>query len=112
MERIIKWVIFNLVVLLLVYYGLYEDNEQCLNVFKFLSWFNFIGLIILTLISQSFTEENKEFKKLKALGLAVPSNIFIAYNLFFSCLLVANKLYVYATLEIISTILVINFYND
>ncbi len=89
-KRSVWWLVFNAIILIMAYYGLYEEKIEYINAVKFFIWFDFVIWMVLMFVPDD------EKNKLKKIGLPISNEINLTYTLIFGGLLASKGLYFYA----------------
>jgi hypothetical protein len=103
--RVIKWIVLNGAMCYAFYNAMVLGSEISANIIKFVIWVFFV----LAMILQCSDAEAKA--KIKKMGPYVPCGVNLTYGVAYACGLAAYGWFGYATLEIITTLLMVNLYS-
>ena len=103
--RVVKWVLLNGAMCYAFYNAMILGSEISANIIKFVIWVCFVMAVIL----QCVDEDAKS--KIKKVGPSVPNGVNLTYGVAYACGLAAYGWFGYATLEIITALLLLNSFS-
>ena len=103
--RVIKWIILNGAMCYALYNAMVMGSEISANIIKFVIWVCFIMAVLLQCVD---TEAKAKIKKI---GPAVPCSVNLTYGVAYACGLAAYGWFGYATLEMITALLLLSSFS-